>query len=157
MTHQRFDAFTVIGIAARTNNAKEAGPDGVIPRQWQKYFHDGVADKIQDKLDSNTYAVYTDYESDHNGDYTFIIGAKVKPGTTPPEDMTVVNVPGGHYAVLTTEKGPVQQVIPATWARVFQLEDSGELRRAYKTDFELYDQRSQDPNDAQVDLYLGVN
>lgn len=30
------DGFTVIGIAARTNNAREAGADGVIGKQWAR-------------------------------------------------------------------------------------------------------------------------
>src|SRR6185369_11127917 len=39
-------SFTVIGIAARTTNARESGPNGVIPQQWQKLFQEGVLDKI---------------------------------------------------------------------------------------------------------------
>ena len=58
--------------------------------------------------------------------------------------------------MVPSEKGPLPQVIPAAWQRIFQLESDGKLRRAYRSDFEIYDQRSQDPADAQVDIYLGL-
>jgi len=149
-------AFTVIGIAARTTNAKEAGPDGIIPGQWRKFFEEGVQGKIPDKIGPNIYAVYTDYASDHNGEYTFVIGAMVKQGTTPPAGMVVENIPEGAYAIVTSERVPLPQVIPAAWQRVFQLEGDGKLHRAYKVDFEVYDERRQNPQDAQVDIYLGL-
>ena len=127
--------FSVIGIATRTTNARESGPNGVIPQQWQKFFQEGVLDKIPEKIGSNIYAVYTDYASDHNGEYTFVIGAMVKQGTAPPAGMVGKTVIGGQYAVVPSEKGPLPQVIPAAWQRIFQLECDGKLRRAYRSDF----------------------
>lgn len=156
LAHKKFEAFTVIGISARTDNAKEVGADGVIPKQWQKFFQEGVLGKIPAKLGPEIYAVYTDYASDHNGEYTYVIGAKVKQGTPAPEGMVAVNVPAGSYAILTSDKGPLPRVVPAAWQSVFQLEDTGKLHRAYKSDFELYDRPAQKPEDAQVDLYIGV-
>jgi predicted transcriptional regulator YdeE len=149
-------SFTVIGIAARTTNSRESGSNGVIPQQWQKFFQEGILDKIPEKIGPNIYAVYTDYASDHNGEYTFLIGATVKQGTAPPAGMVAKTIPAGQYAVVTSEKGPLPQVIPAAWQRIFQLESDGKLCRAYKSDFEVYDQRSQNPSDAQVDIYLGL-
>ncbi|HXM23809.1 MAG TPA: hypothetical protein VN948_21300 [Terriglobales bacterium] len=29
-------------------------------------------------------------------------------------------------------------------------------KRAYKTDFEVYDQRARNPQDSQIDIYVGV-
>src|ERR1700674_758443 len=57
--------FTVIGIAARTDNAKESTADGIIPKQWQRFFSDGMLAKIPDATGPNLYAVYADYVSDH--------------------------------------------------------------------------------------------
>jgi predicted transcriptional regulator YdeE len=148
--------FFVIGIATRTTNARESGPNGVIPQQWQKFFQEGVLDKIPEKIGPNIYAVYTDYASDHNGEYTCVIGAMVKQGTAPPAGMVAETIAGGRYAVVASEKGPLPQVIPAAWQRILQLESDGKLHRAYKSDFEVYDQRSQNPADAQVDIYLGL-
>jgi len=148
--------FTVIGIEARTDNAKESTANGIIPKQWQKFFSEGMIGQIQNKTGSNLYAVYSDYASDHNGEYTYVVGAAVKDGTAAPTGMVVRRVSAGQYAVLTTDVGPFAKVVPAAWQRIFKLEEEGKLKRAYKTDFEIYDQRAQDPQNAQIDIYVGV-
>jgi len=148
--------FTVIGIAARTDNAKESTSDGIIPKQWQRFFSEGMLPKIPDTAGPNLYAVYTDYANDHNGAYTYVVGAAVKDGTAAPGGMVVKRVLTGQYAVLTTEVGPFAKVVPAAWQRIFKLEEEGKLNRAYKTDFEIYDQRAQNPQSAQIDIYIGL-
>jgi predicted transcriptional regulator YdeE len=102
--------------------------------------------------------VYTDYASDRNGEYTFFIGAKVSDASAIPAGMVVKRVPAGKYAIVTSAKGPVQNVVPQAWQQVWSLEDNSALggARAYKADFELYDQRSRNPQDSQVDIYVGI-
>jgi predicted transcriptional regulator YdeE len=150
--------FSVIGIQVRTRNAKEVTGGGAIPKQWQKFFTEGIAGKIPNKVDSTIYAVYTNYASDYNGEYDFIVGMKVSSVSDLPPGMVAKKVPGGRYAVVTSAKGPVEQVVPQAWQRVYSLDDNKQLggARAYKADFELYDQRSQNPQDSQVDLYVGL-
>jgi predicted transcriptional regulator YdeE len=153
----QLDGFEVVGISARTNNATEAGPDGAIPKLWQRVMQEHVLDRIPQKTDPNLYAVYTDYASDANGDYTLVLGAKVRPETNPPAGMTSKSVPAGRYAVFTSERGPVAKVVVETWKRIwayYQLPANG--HRAYGADFEVYDQRAADPNNAQVEIYIGV-
>jgi predicted transcriptional regulator YdeE len=60
--------------------------------------------------------------------------------------------------VVTSAKGPVAQVVPQAWQRVYGLEDNQQLggARAYKADFELYDERSRNPENSQVELYIGL-
>jgi predicted transcriptional regulator YdeE len=150
--------FSVIGIQTRTSNAKEVTGGGAIPKQWNKFFKDGIADKIPNKVDSMIYAVYTNYASDHNGEYDFIIGMKVSSVSEVPPGMVAKKMPGGRFAVITSAKGPVTQVVPQAWQRVYNLDNNKQLGglRAYKADFELYDQRAQNPQDSQVDLYVGL-
>jgi len=150
--------FSVIGIQLRTSNAKEMTGGGAIPKQWDRFFKDGIADKIPNKVGSTIYAVYTGYASDYNGEYDFIIGMKVSDASDVPAGMVAKKIPRGKYAVVTSEKGPVAKVVPQAWQRVYSLDDNKQLggARAYKADFELYDQRSQNPQDSQVDLYVGL-
>ena len=148
--------FTVVGIEARTTNAKEASSDGIIGKQWQKFFAAGIPQKISNRLDTNFYAVYSGYASDHNGEYSFVIGAKVREGTQVPAGLVSKRIQAGRYEVITSDRGPFPKVVPAAWQKVFSLEDEGKLKRAYKTDFELYDQRAQDPQNGQVDIYIGL-
>jgi predicted transcriptional regulator YdeE len=150
--------FSVIGIQVRTTNAKEVTGGGAIPKQWARFFSEGMADKIPNKVDSAIYAVYTNYASDYNGDYDFIIGMKVSSVSDVPPGMVAKKVPKGKYAVVASVKGPVAQVVPRAWQQIYSLDDNKLLggARAYKADFELYDQRSRNPQDAQVDLYIGL-
>ncbi|HTZ49728.1 MAG TPA: GyrI-like domain-containing protein [Verrucomicrobiae bacterium] len=152
------DEFSVVGIEVRTSNAKEMAGNGVIGKQWQRFFQEGVLQKIPNKASGNIYAIYSDYVSDRNGEYSFTLGAKVLPGTTPPAGFVLKKVPTGSYAVVTTETGPSGKVVSQAWQRVWVMEDRHELggARAYRTDFELYDQRASDPQNAQVDLYIGL-
>ena len=150
--------FSVIGIQVRTDNAKEMTGGGAIPKQWANFFKDGIAAKIPNKVDSAIYAVYTNYAGDYNGEYDFIIGMKVSNVSGVPPGMVAKTVPKGKYAVVASARGPVAQVVPKAWQQVYSLDDNKQLggARAYKADFELYDQRSQNPQDSQVDLYIGL-
>jgi len=150
--------FLVIGIEARTNNAKEMTDDGVIPKQWSKFFREGILSKIANKVDPTVYALYTDYASDRNGDYTFFIGAKVSDTSAIPAAMVAKRLPAGKFAVVTSAQGAVQNVVPKAWQQIWSLEDKSELggARSYNADFEVYDQRSRDPQDSQVDVYVGI-
>jgi len=154
----QLEAFEVMGIEARTNNAAEAGPTGLIPKLWQRVTQQHALDGILGRLDQNIYAVYTDYASDANGDYTLVLGAKVSPGTKPADGMVVKTVPAGRYAVFTSQRGPVAGIVVETWKQIWShYQSPGNGRRAYRADFELYDQRASDPNNAQVDIYIGID
>jgi predicted transcriptional regulator YdeE len=151
-------SFSVIGIELRTSNAKEASGDGVIGKQWAKFFQDDTLGKIPNKAGSNIYALYSDYSSDRKGEYSFLIGAKVEEGSIAPPGFVLKTVPSGRYAAVTSDLGPVAKVVLAAWQRVWQMEEKHTLggTRAYKTDYEVYDQRATDPQNAQVDLYIGL-
>lgn len=149
--------FTVIGIAARTTNAQEMSGKGVIGQEWARFMKEGLLSKIPDKADSSILAVYTDYESDANGVYTFLLGAKVSSADNVPLGMVAKKIPAARYAVFTSEKGPVERVVPETWSRIWTLPKSAPGgSRAYQADFELYDQRAADPQNSQVDVYVGI-
>lgn len=149
--------FTVVGISVRTTNAKEMSGEGVIGKQWERFFRENVMGQIPNKVDSNILAVCTGYESDANGAYTLIIGARVSSADKLPAGMTAIRVPAGRYALLTSEKGPAAKVVPGVWGRVWAAGKPGlGGDRAYQADFELYDQRAADPQNTQIDLYVGL-
>ena len=153
------EPFQVVGIEASTNNAKESGPDAIIGRLWQQFLSQGLLNQIPDRVDQSMIAVYTDYASDVNGEYTLVLGAKVKPVPNPvvPMGMVVKTVPAGKYAVFTSGRGPIAKVVVETWKRIWAYYQSpANGQRAYRADFELHDQRAADPNNAQVDIYVGV-
>ena len=149
-------AFDVVGIEVRTNNAQEATSGGAIPQQWQRLYMQGVLDQIPGRLDQSVVAVYTKYASDWNGDYNYILGARVKPGTKAPAGMVAVTVPAGKYVEFTSARGPAPQVVPNLWKEVWAyFQEPGNPARAYNADFEVYDDMS-NPNSIQMKAYIGV-
>jgi len=151
------DGFTVVGISARTNNAKEMTADGVIGKMWRRLMQEGLLAKIPNKADPNIVAVYTDYASDHNGDYTYLLGARVNSDADVPEGMVAKKVPAEKFAVFTSEKGPAPKVVPELWMKINSLpQDAVGADRVYRADFEIYDQRAMDPQNLQMDVYIGI-
>jgi predicted transcriptional regulator YdeE len=151
------EGFAVVGIAVRTSNAEQMTEARPIGKQWERLFKEGVLAAIPNKADGNILALYSEYASDKDGEYTYLLGARVTKVENAPAGMVVKNVPAGRYAVFTSERGPVQKVVVEMWRRVWETPKSalgGD--RAYKTDFELYDQRAKNPADSVVDLYLAV-
>ncbi len=151
------EGFIVMGISVRTSNAEQMTPAAPIGKQWERLFKEGVLAAIPNRADGNIVAVYSDYASDKDGEYNYLLGARVTKVESVPTGMTVKNVPAGRYAVFTSERGPVQKVVVEMWQRVWATPKSalgGD--RAYKADYELYDQRAQNPGDSVVDLYVSV-
>jgi predicted transcriptional regulator YdeE len=151
------EGFAVVGIAVRTSNAEQMTEARPIGKQWERLFKEGVLAAIPNKADGNILALYSEYASDKDGEYTYLLGARVTKVENAPAGMVVKNVPAGRYAVFTSERGPVQKVVVEMWRRVWETPKSalgGD--RTYKTDFELYDQRAKNPADSVVDLYVAV-
>jgi predicted transcriptional regulator YdeE len=151
------DGFTVVGISARTNNAKEMTADGVIGKMWGRLMQEGVLAKIPNKANPGIVAVYTDYASDHNGDYTYLLGARVTSDADVPEGMVSKKIPAGKFAVFTSEKGAAPKVVPELWMKINSLpQNAVGTDRVYRADFEIYDQRAMDPQNLQMDVYIGI-
>jgi predicted transcriptional regulator YdeE len=144
MRFEHVEEFQVTGVAARTSNAIEMTGAGAIPQLWgQRALPD----------DGQIVALYTEYESDEHGEYTFVLGGK---SSSAREGVTVKTVPAGKYAVFTSERGPVQKVVVETWQRIWSELPSAKNLRSYIADFEVYDERAADPANAVVDIYVGV-
>lgn len=153
------ESFHIIGIEARTNNAAEMGPHGIIPQQWERFMKENLFAKIPHKTDSAIIAAYTEYQSNKDGEYTFFIGAKVNSDATAPEGMVLKHIPKTDYLVLSSQKGPIWEVVQGLWKKIWTLpasEVGSEASRAYGFDYEVYDGRASDPMNAQVDVYLGI-
>src|SRR5262249_52163146 len=94
----------VMGISQRTNNTAEARSSGVIPKTWERFMKEGLLQQIPNRTDANVIALYTDYTSDTDGDYSFVLGAKVTDGGQIPSGRVLKRIPAGRYAVLTRQR-----------------------------------------------------
>jgi predicted transcriptional regulator YdeE len=151
------DSFNVMGISVRTSNAiefQEGG--GHIPKLWQQFFVDQILSKIPHKADNAVMALYFDYESDKNSDYNLLLGARVTHVDAIPSGMIVQEVPAQNFAVFTSDQGKFPDVAVNTWQKIWRLESQEKLARSYTVDYELYDERSQDPSNAQIEIHIGI-
>ena len=145
--------FIVVGYRVRTTNAAEATPNGQIGKLWQRISSDRALEHIPNRADSNIYAVYTDYETDENGPYTFVLGVKVSKDPIPAHGMVSQRVLPGRYALFESEAGAAQEVVIRTWKRIWSWPDRS--KRLYKTDYEVHSPNA-NPNDARVTIFIGV-
>ena len=63
---------------------------------WQRLFRDGVLAAIPNKADANIVALYTEYASDKDGAYTYVLGARVTKVESVPAGM-VANARSAFY------------------------------------------------------------
>jgi predicted transcriptional regulator YdeE len=154
---QEHPGFYVVGITARTNNAQEMSGSGKIGDVWQRFLQPSLVAKIPNKIGVDPIAVYTDYETDHTGHYTYLLGLPTAPVEALPRNLTVKHIPPGRYAVFSSDRGPLTQVVPEIWRRIWSMSRK-ELggKRSFKSDFEIYDQRAADPENSQIDVYVGL-
>lgn len=133
------ESFTVIGLTVRTTNAKEAGGQGDIPQLWQNAIQNATLDAVPNKVGDNLVVVYSDYASDSTGEYNYTLGYRVSSADKIPDGMVAKTVRAGKYAVIASETGPPQEVIPALWQRINSMTPH-QLggARAFQTDFETY-------------------
>ncbi|MFI7637642.1 GyrI-like domain-containing protein [Nonomuraea sp. NPDC049400] len=140
----------VVGFAVRTTNADEMDPARAkLPALWQRAGAPGAFAHVPGRVDENLYAVLTDYESDHNGAYTQIVGTGVRTVPRLPEGMVAVRVPAGRSLKLEA-RGPMPQALLDAWQQVWKhTESGGTPSRAFTTDLEVHHPEG-------VDLYIAV-
>lgn len=131
--------FTTLGREARTSNEKESKGEGVIGPMWAS-----GAPKS-----SPIVAVYSEYGSDKNGEYNYMLGRKMMEDETLPQEVTHRRVVGGDYLRLDFRGSVSPEAVVGLWRQIWEMENKGEIQRAYRTDFELY-------GDNGFELFVGV-
>ena len=150
----------LLGISCRTNNTSEMNiSTAKIAPTIQKYFQQAVGEEIPNRKNpGTTYCVYTDYESDFTGDYTYFIGEEVNfVHHSLIKQFSAITIPAQTYTKFTSKPGIMPGVCIDMWQNIWKME-SEELggKRAYLADFEVYDKRAFDPSKTVLDIYLGV-
>jgi len=140
----------VVGYAVRTSPAIEADPSRAqLPALWRRAGAPGAFAHVPARVDENLYAVLTDYESDHRGAYTQVVGIAVHTAARLPEGMVAVRVPGVPVMKLEA-RGPMPQALIEAWQQVWKHTETGASpARAFTTDVEVHH-----PDGA--DLYIAV-
>lgn len=149
----------VVGITARTNNKNEMHTSTAkIGELAGRFWSENIASRIPNRKNPGvTLSIYTDYDSNEHGDYTYFIGEEVNSFDKVPTDFQTLTIPATHYQKFTAGPGKMPDVVIAAWQQIWSLSAhalGGE--RAYIADFEVYDQRASDATHASLDIYIGI-
>lgn len=146
------DGFNLIGLSLGKKTSNANGQSALdCGSLWQRFESGHYANNIPGKLGDEIIAVYHEYEGDHTKPFSYFIGCKVMPGTALPAGMDRLAVPAGSYHSFTA-KGEIPGCIADTWKRIW----NSDLPRAYRSDFEVYGERSKDWSDAEVDIFISI-
>jgi len=125
----------VTGLSIRTDNATEMNPaTGKIGPLWQEFDQKVPVDYQHGE---RVYGVYSNYESDHTGEFDVLAGFD---GSNLPSGITLqtITIPAGQYLVFT-HQGEMPQIAIDAWTEVWNyFQQTPQHQRLYSTDFEYY-------------------
>jgi predicted transcriptional regulator YdeE len=156
-TNTQLPEIKLVGITSRTRNISEMDQSTAkIGLTLQKYFQGGFAEKISNRTNpTTTYCVFTEYESDFNGEYTYFVGQQVASFDDLPEEFVALTIPAQNYTKFTNGPGPMPAVCIDVWKQVW-VDSELDSRRNYIADFEIYDERASDHSKVVLDIYIGI-
>jgi len=144
------DAKIIVGIEVRTTNANgQAMQD--IGTLWARFTEEEIGIKIQHKASDNIFCLYTDYETDHKGFYTAIIGCEVN-NVEGNEGLSIVPIPASKYQVHQLS-GKFPEKVHAAWQQIWQ----SSTERLYTVDYDLYKPGAHSFEEMEVEIYVAVN
>lgn len=138
--------FEVIGISAITS--QETATDD-INALWERFFSESVGQKLPGRADDIIYAVYSDYEGDHEAPYRLTIGYRCDMKT--PEGFHKIKIVSQNYAVMSAA-GQQPKALLETWEAIW----SSDLERAFQTDFEVYGPKFFEDGVHEVLIHVGL-
>ncbi|MGY3051828.1 putative transcriptional regulator YdeE [Pedobacter sp. UYEF25] len=151
MTEDKAD-FKLVGLkldGKTTNQKNQSSKD--CGDLWQKFEKDRIFEIIPEKLSNEVYAVYFDYEKDETTSYSYFIGCKVDEHSKTPEELEELIIPAQQYKKFTA-KGVMTGCVTETWKEIW----ASKIKRNFTYDFEIYDERSRDWSNAEVDIYIST-
>lgn len=146
------EGFRLIGLKLENKTTNENNQSSVdCGNLWQKFETDKIFDLISGKLSSEIYAVYFDYEKDETTPFSYFIGCKVNKNSETPKGLEELTIPSQKYSKYTA-KGVMTGCITDAWKEIW----TSDIKRKFGFDFEVYDERSQDWSNAEVDIYIST-
>ena len=119
----------------RVNNFNTENLEEKLAEIWQK-----AKEKVNEETE--WYAVYTDYTSNYKGDYSYGIALRQYDSNS----LVCIDKSMRYKVFRVKDKSHLS----ALWEHVWELEESGSIRRAYTVDYEHYNV------DGTVDVYVAI-
>jgi predicted transcriptional regulator YdeE len=148
---QNIEGFTVVGITARTTNKDGKATDD-INALWQRFFEDNIGEAIPGRIGEAIYAVYHDYEGDHEAPYSLTIGCMVKElDGALPQGLDAAFVERGDYMIFAA-RGEQPKALVETWQSIWK----SDIKRDFRTDVEVYGARFFEEGLHEILVCIGV-
>ena len=144
--------FKIIGIATRTTNQNNQSAED-LGKLWSQFYAENILEKIPNKVSSDIITIYTDYVSNYTEAYTTIIGVPVSTLDSVPEGLTGREFEAENFQKFTA-KGEMPNAVVNTWMDIWQQDN--ELNRKYSYDLEVYGEKSQNGENAEVEIFIAA-
>ena len=142
--------FYIVGISIRTTNQNnQSGAD--ISGLWTKFMQHNLIWEINNRLSDDIYCAYTDYETDHTGPYTAVLGCKVSSLAQIPDGFTGITVKADKYQVYNLE-GKFPDNVAAAWQHIWD----NAVDRKYTTDFDKYYTGAKSFAETEAEIHIAV-
>ncbi len=134
-------SFTLAGISTVTTNEAELSKDGKIGKLFEQFYSQNIGKKLGVNIqEEGHYSCYFNYEQGDTGLYEVMVSVKThEPLQLQNQDIIkTFTIPSAKYAVFTTERGPIVEMVQRTWADIWQWAQQPGNNRAFIADFEYY-------------------
>ena len=146
MIIREIENLMLFGLSTVTNNKNESNPETAkIMKLWEDYEEKNIYGATFNKSKKfDMYGVYSDYESDVNGDYKVTIAVEV----TKPKNAMIIKKQ--RYLVFKKE-GELPEIVTETWKEIWDyFENEPKYERDYTIDFEKYSKEN------FVEIYISI-
>ncbi|HVW97408.1 MAG TPA: effector binding domain-containing protein [Mucilaginibacter sp.] len=140
----------IAGISVRTSNQNGKSQKD-IGELWTRLMVENLAEKTSNQISDDIYCVYTDYESDHTGSYTAVLGYRVSTLNDLPDGFTGLSVPEGKYKIYYLE-GKFPDNVGKAWQEIWE----SRIERIYRADYDLYQAGALSFEETKAQIYLGI-
>lgn len=152
MTTEHKERLFLAGLKLKIKTTNTNGQSAIdCGNLWQRFEKEKIADKIPAKLSNDIFAVYYNYDIDDSTPFCYFIGCQVSDLTAIPSGFDSLEIPPSLYNKITA-KGKMTGCITNAWETIW----NSKLSRTYQYDFEVFDERSQNWDNAEVDIYVSI-
>lgn len=141
----------VVGLKKRTSNFRASAKEDIF-MLWQNFFKAGYYAKIKALKNNKIIGLYTNYEGDFTKPYDFLVCAEVEEDCAPEMPLEKAIIKDGSYAKFVLEDAS-PKAVGEFWSKLWNMR----LDRNYTSDFEEYQNNSENPDKKKVCVYIGIN
>lgn len=143
------NSMVVAGVTTQIDDLSQSNKS--LADLWHRFWKENLPAKITNRSNNTIYVIYHDYQDGINKGYAATIGYRVNHIDESPSELTIIVIPQQRYHVFTAH-GNLPESVTKTWKKIMQ----ANLQRTFSYDFEIYDERAQNPQDAIVDIYVSI-